>query len=175
MARLLKDTDFGFLTDRQYRAELEQELRAMSAANGTKRISVLEQERRAEQRAQEEAMTKTHSDYPQTKLARGLDSQNSPHSVAAARAKREAFARDQRKEREVKAKVERKQKREAVSSDATKITILNKAYVFGREGSTRNACWQTCLGSKTVGDYLANGGAKKYLPRWEAAKAIRLG
>lgn len=170
---VLTDTSFSFPPDRVYRAELEQDLRALSRATGTKRIATLEQERRDQLKEQDMAKHPTH--YPQTKLARGLDSQNSPHSVAAARAKREAAKRDELKAREAKGKAERKAKREAVSTETTRITILNKAFVFGREGSTRNACWQTCLKSKTVGDYLGNGGAKKYLPRWEAAGAIRLG
>lgn len=169
---VLTDTSFSFPPDRLYRAELEQELRRLSRETGTKRIATLEHERREQEK---ESMAIHPSQYPQTKLARGLDSQNSPHSVAAARAKREAAKRDELKAREAKGKAERKAKREAVSTETTKITILNKAYVFGREGSTRNANWQTCLRSKTVGDYLANGGLKKYLPRWEQAGAIRLG
>lgn len=170
---VLTDTSFSFPPDRVYRAELEQDLRRLSRETGTKRIATIEHERREQEK---ESMAKLHpTHYPQTKLARGLDVHNSPHSVAAARAKREAAKRDERKAREQASKAERKQKREAVSTDSTKITILNKDFVFGREGSTRNACWQTCLRSKTVGDYLGNGGAKKYLTRWEAAKAIRLG
>lgn len=173
MRKVLTEKDFSWPTEAELRNGMEQELRRLSRTTGTRRIATIEQERRAKEK---EAMHPTH--YPQTKLARGLDARNSPHSAAAMRAKRQAAKASvvtERKVREATAKAERKAKREAVSTDSTRITIVNKAFVFGREGSTRNACWQTCLRSKTVGDYLGNGGAKKYLARWEAAGAIRLG
>jgi hypothetical protein len=165
--KVLNERDFSWPTNAEIRRELEQELRTMSREQGSKRIATLEQEAREMEYA--------------TKLARGVNAQNSPQCAASQRSQRERIAKAKQatksvvKERvEAKAKAA-KAKREAVSNDATRITIVNKAYVFGRDGSARQACWQACLRSKTVGEYLSAGGAKKYLPRWEQAGAIRLG
>ena len=61
------------------------------------------------------------------------------------------------------------------ADDTRKITVLDKDFQFGREGTARNKAWLACIKAKTVSDYAKAGGALKYLPRWVAAGAITLG
>lgn len=65
--------------------------------------------------------------------------------------------------------------KEAKAEADRKITILDKKYVYGGEGSLRRASWDACKASKTTAEYKAKGGAAKYLSRFEAAGAIKLG
>ena len=120
------------------------------------------------------------------KLAQGLDGRNAPHSAkavgdhnAAAKGSNKADKVQARKAAETAKKAERKADRAAKAApkadDNRKITIVDKKFSYGKEGSARNASWLACKGSKTVAEYAAKGGALKYLPRWVSAGAIKLG
>lgn len=126
------------------------------------------------------------------KLAAGLDGRNSPHAAKSVadgrqRSTNKADAATQKpaaKPATTKApakakKEERKAAREASAApkadDTRKITIVDKKFTYGKEGSARNASWLACTKAKTVADYAKAGGAVKYLPRWVAAGAIKLG
>lgn len=64
-----------------------------------------------------------------------------------------------------------------VAPKTVAITILDKKFVFGGEGTKRRASWDalaTQKGRKTVTAYKANGGATKYLARWAKAGAIQI-
>ena len=151
-------------TDKELKAQTERELRKESADTGAPRAASLEPRRQV------------------SGLARGLDGRNAPHSKAALRAERAAAKgtnkADKRAERE-KAKAERKAARAARAApkadDTRRITILDKNFTFGREGTARNLSWLACKKAKTVADYAKAGGKLKYLPRWAAAGAIKLG
>lgn len=57
------------------------------------------------------------------------------------------------------------------------IKILNKKFVFGAEGTKRNASWLALAsqkGKKTAEAYKANGGATKYLARWAKMGVIEI-
>lgn len=118
------------------------------------------------------------------KLANGLDGRSAPHcskSVGdkAAKGTNKADKVMARKATETAKKAERKTERAAKAppkaDDNRKIVVVDKKFSYGREGSARNAAWQACTASKTVAEYAAKGGALKYLPRWAAAGAIKLG
>lgn len=115
-------------------------------------------------------------------LARGLDARNSPHSAKSVqddRAKAKASNKTDKVAEKAKKQVERKAERAAKAApkadDARKITIVDKKFTFGREGTARNLSWLACTKAKTVADYAKAGGALKYLPRWVSAGAIKLG
>lgn len=118
-------------------------------------------------------------------LAKGVDSRNSPHSaksVADRKAKErpltKAAQNDHRAIKEAKArkaKAERAAKAAPKADDDRKITVVDKKFAYGKEGTSRRASWDACTKSKTVAEYAAKGGALKYLPRWTAAGAIKLG
>lgn len=55
-----------------------------------------------------------------------------------------------------------------------KIVVVDKKFVFGGEGTKRRAAWALAAKAKTVADYVASGGPRKYLVRWSAAGAIKL-
>lgn len=119
-------------------------------------------------------------------LAKGIDSRNAPHSVkahadnkrAARGAKAEAPAKAPKADKAT-AKAERKAARAAKaapkSDDSRKITIVDKKFTFGGEGTTRRASWDAVKSGSTVADYVKAGGKAKYLPRWVSAGAIKLG
>lgn len=120
------------------------------------------------------------------KLAAGLDGRNAPHSAKsvgdhnnAAKGTNRADKVQARKAAETTKKAARKAEKTAKAApkadDNRKITILDKKFTYGREGSSRRQSWDAVKGSKTVADYAAKGGALKYLPRWAAAGAIKLG
>lgn len=59
----------------------------------------------------------------------------------------------------------------------TTIKILDAKFTFGREGTVRNASWKALSGQKGVKSletYIANGGKRKYIKRWEKAGAIQV-
>lgn len=162
--KVLTEKHFPFPTEKELTAKNEREIREIAAQTGAKRMAQIAQEQRS------------------TGLARGVTGQNSPHSaksIADARARASASNKADKAGAKhsaaVAAKAARASKAAPKADDARKITIVDKAFVFGREGSARNAAWLTCTKSKTVAAYAAAGGALKYLPRWVAAGAIKLG
>lgn len=115
-------------------------------------------------------------------MARGLGTRDAPHSAKSLhdhrrteKASGKADSRQARLAREADRKAARKANAAPKADDNRKITVLDKNYTFGREGSARNASWVACTKAKTVADYAKAGGALKYLPRWVAAKAIKIG
>lgn len=55
-----------------------------------------------------------------------------------------------------------------------KIVVLDKKFTFGGEGTKRAAAWGLVAKAKTVADYVASGGPRKYLARWISAGAIKV-
>lgn len=108
------------------------------------------------------------------KLAKGLDAHNAPHSTKAM-----ADARGKAAPKAAKAapkpKVAKVRPNAAPKADdPRKIVHLRNDYVFGAEGTARRASWDACVKAKSVAAYVAAGGKVKYLPRWVAAKVIKL-
>lgn len=170
--KVLTEADFPFPTEKAMRLEHDQQIKRIAREDRCPRAFTVAYG--------EDQMTKTQTTTATTKLARGVDAQNSPQSakaVADNRAKNAAAAKGAAPAKAAKtaAKAERKAKSEAVNTDSTKITILNKDFTFGREGSGRNLSWIAAKKAKTVGAYIAAGGARKYLARWQSAGAIKLG
>lgn len=56
----------------------------------------------------------------------------------------------------------------------SKIVVLDKKFTFGGEGTKRAAAWALVGKAKTVADYVASGGPRKYLARWISAGAIKV-
>ena len=156
-----KDIAPNAKSDKQIRKELEREIAREAAETGTPRVNA-----------------KTPSG-----MARGVNGQNSPQSSKALsdeRAKAKASNKADKAQSSAKVRTEAKKVARAAKAapkadDDRQITILQKDFTFGREGSARNASWVACTKSKTVADYAAKGGALKYLPRWVAAGAVKLG
>lgn len=113
------------------------------------------------------------------KLAAGLDGRSAPHSskaVADARVKDKPAAKAATAPAKKQAKAAAKAEKAAPKADDNrKITLLDKKFTYGKDGTSRRSAWGACAKSKTVADYAAAGGALKYLPRWVAAGAIKLG
>jgi hypothetical protein len=156
-------------TSKELRTQHEQELRKEVRESGAPRAAA------AIAAAKQEAAG----------LAKGVDGRSAPHSAksmqdgrAKAKASNKADAKGANAKATVDKKAARKAERAAKSApkadDNRKITILNKKFEFGREGTARRLSWDTCMKSKTVADYAAAGGKLKYLPRWATAGAIKL-
>lgn len=116
---------------------------------------------------------------PAAKLANGLDGRSAPHSAkAAGDSNRKNPAPKGPKPAEAK-KAARKEvaaaKATPKADDTRAITVVKKDFAFGRDGTARRDNWNRCLKAKTVAAYIAAGGAAKYLTRWVAAGAIKLG
>lgn len=162
--KVLGAEDFAHPTDKQMRAEIEADLRKIASETGAPRLAQLGQKQ-------------------PTQLARGINTRQAPHSAAALAAGR-AKAKPPKVEK--KAPTPKTQNQAAKTSkpaapiatdDARSITVTNKEYTYGRPGSARAAAWAVCAAptTKTVADYAQAGGKVKYLPRWVAAGAIKLG
>lgn len=113
-------------------------------------------------------------------LAKGLNSHNAPHSAKAIadnndKNKPTTAATKKPAPKAPEKKAARAAKATPKADDARKITIVDKKFSYGAEGTSRRASWDACKASKTVAEYAAKGGALKYLPRWAAAGAIKLG
>lgn len=115
-------------------------------------------------------------------MAKGLDGRNSPNcSKAVQDAKAElrkvtgkaATKAPAKAAAPAKAKADKAPKKTA--DDTRKLTIVDKKFTFGGEGTSRRAAWDACAKAKTVADYISAGGARKYLARWEKAGAIKVG
>lgn len=182
--KVLKEEDFAMPTNAELTKANEADLRALAKQTGAPRINVLMQ-------AKKEA----------DGLAQGVNGQNSPHSAksvkdarnktkaaekaaeekstvkgkAKAATSNKADAKAERSERAVTKKAEREAKATPKADDTREITLVDKDFNFGREGTSRNLSWLACKKSETVADYIAAGGAGKYLPRWVSAGAIKLG
>lgn len=155
-------------------AQMEKELREESVKSGAPRIGHLDQ---AKQK-------------PIGHLARGLDGRNAPHSSKAVGDNRAAAKKLPGLE-EAKAHLtnapkpaaapktdkaaKRAERAAPKAGDDRKITVLDKAFTFGAEGTERRQSWDKCAKAKTVADYLAAGGKAKYLPRWAGSGVIKLG
>lgn len=61
----------------------------------------------------------------------------------------------------------------AKAADTRKITVVEKENPYRAE-SKRALSWNALKGAKTVADYVANGGAAKYISRWESEGRIKL-
>lgn len=72
-----------------------------------------------------------------------------------------------------KAAKEPKAPKEPKAADTRKITIVEKDNPYRAE-SKRAMSWNALKGAKTVADYVANGGAVKYISRWESEGRIKL-
>lgn len=121
-------------------------------------------------------------------MARGTDSRTAPHSAKAVADGRKAKAgapaadRAQKKADKEAAKTAKKAERKAKAApkadDTRKLTIADKKFTFGGEGTARRACWDAAVkvakAKGTAADYIAAGGKAKYLPRWVSAGAIKL-
>lgn len=157
------------VTDKDRRAEIEQDLRKISRETGAKRVSQIEAERNA----------KLATPKPVGHLAAGLDGRNSPHSAKAVQDNRAAARKGEPAPKPAVAKKEARKAAKAATAapkadDQRKITIVKKDFAFGREGTARRSSWDICLKAKTAAEYIAKGGAAKYLPRWVSAGAIKL-
>lgn len=126
------------------------------------------------------AYEKAKKEAPAT-LATGLDGRNAPHASKAVQ-DRKAAAKPAPAAKAVAAQAKKAERKEAAvakaapkGDDTRKITIVKKDFAFGRDGTARRQSWDTALKSATVAAYIAKGGAAKYLPRWVAAGAVKLG
>lgn len=127
-----------------------------------------------------DAWAKAKAAQPSAKLANGITGQNSPHSAKSVADQR---AKDKPAPKAADKKVARKEAAKAKAApkgdDTRKLTLLRKDFTFGAVGSARNDSWLVCAAvikaKGTVADYIAKGGKAKYLPRWAAAGAIKLG
>lgn len=63
--------------------------------------------------------------------------------------------------------------KEPKAADTRKITVVTKKCPYRAE-SKRAASWAALKGAKTVAGYVANGGAVKYIARWEGEGHIKL-
>lgn len=154
-------------SDKQLQAETEADLRKIARETGAKRVAEIKWEKAAKAE-------------PVGHLAKGLDAQNSPHSVKAiADAKRKAAPAAKAAPKATESKAAKQAARAAKAApkadDNRKIVIVDKKFTYGKEGTSRRASWDACTKSKTVAEYAKAGGALKYLPRWVAAGAIKLG
>lgn len=128
------------------------------------------------------AYEKAKANPPVAKLANGLDGRSAPHSAKAvgdaAGKGNPAKGPAKSEPKPADKKAARKEAKAATAApkadDKRSITIVKKDFAFGREGTARRASWDICLKAKTAADYIAKGGAAKYLPRWVAAGAIKL-
>jgi len=155
----------------QRMAKIKRELADIGKETGAKSVAELEA-----------AKAKKHPTQAATPgLARGLKSTDAPHSQKAvkdaksAASPAKATTKTDKAQATKAAKVTARAERAAPKAgDTRKITIVDKKFTFGREGSARHDSWTACTTSKTVTEYLAKGGKAKYLPRWVAAKVITL-
>lgn len=109
------------------------------------------------------------------KLAKGLDVHNAPHSTKAMADSRGRTAVPAKAKAAPKPKTPKVRPNAAPKADdPRKIVHLRNDYVFGAEGTARRASWDACVKAKSVADYVSAGGKVKYLPRWVAAKVIKL-
>ena len=115
-------------------------------------------------------------------LANGVSGRGNPHSAKAVqdqKAKAKAVGKADKVAAKGKVAADKKEARAAKAApkadDNRKIAIVDKKFVYGREGTARRAAWDACVSARTVADYAKKGGALKYLPRWTAAGAIKLG
>jgi hypothetical protein len=115
------------------------------------------------------------------KLANGLNGRNAPHSSKAVQdngraAKKPAEPKPAPKaQKTAERKAARAERAAPKADDNRKITIVDKKFTYGAEGTARRNCWDVCKASKTVAEYVQKGGKAKYLPRWVQAGAIKLG
>lgn len=155
-----KKVKVATVTDAERKQTMEAELRTEAKASGAPRVAA--------------------QNKPVGHLARGLDSRNAPHSakaVADNKAKEKPATKAEKAKPAPRAdkKAATAAKAAPKSDDARKITVLDKKFTYGKEGTTRRSSWDACTKAKTVADYAAAGGALKYLPRWAASGAIKLG
>lgn len=123
------------------------------------------------------------------KLANGLTGRNAPNCGAALQDAKAKLAKGKATPqvpalkgmaplgiKPKAAKADKPAKAPKVTADDTrKLVIVDKKFTFGGEGTSRRAAWNATTKAKTVADYIAAGGARKYLARWEKAGAIKLG
>jgi hypothetical protein len=114
-------------------------------------------------------------------MARGTDSRTAPHSAKAVadgrRAK--AAAKPEKATKKAARKAARADKAAPKADDTRRISIVDRKFSYGGEGTARRACWDAAVKvAKAKGNvqaYIAAGGKAKYLPRWVSAGAIKLG
>jgi hypothetical protein len=93
--------------------------------------------------------------------------------MAAKKAEKEAPAKKPAAAKAAKADKPKKEPKATAAADTRKITVVTKECPY-REGSKRAASWAALKGAKTVADYVAAGGAAKYVSRWEGEGHIKL-
>jgi hypothetical protein len=168
-------------TKHEEAAEMEAEVRAVAALTGAPRIGHLEA-------AKAKPLAK---EKPVGHLARGLDGHNAPHSTKAMADNRRdakkvpgmAEAKEHLSGKVAKpAKAPKADRAAPKADDARNITVVDKQFTFGAEGTERRRSWDACVatakrgaGTNTVAAYAAAGGKLKYLGRWAAAGKIKLG
>lgn len=116
-------------------------------------------------------------------LARGVEGKFTEHSRKAASdskrsAKETKMTKTTKETKKTARKAERAAKAAPKADDTRRISILDKKFTFGGEGTARRASWDfataVAKAKGTAADYIAKGGKAKYLPRWVAAGAIKL-
>lgn len=111
-------------------------------------------------------------------LAKGLDGRSAPHSAKAVAdnhaAAKKAAAKPAKEAKKAERKAARAEKAAPKADDNRKITIVDKKFTFGGDGTARRASWDACKASKTVAEFIGKGGKAKYLPRWVASGAVKL-
>jgi hypothetical protein len=118
-------------------------------------------------------------------LAKGVEGKFTEHSRKAhqdAKAKKSApakAAKASKADAKAARKAERAAKAAPKADDSRKLTVVDKKFTFGAEGTARRASWdaavKTAKAKGTAADYIKAGGKAKYLPRWVSAGAIKLG
>lgn len=122
-------------------------------------------------------------------LAKGVEGKFTEHSrkahqdAKAAKGGSKKAEREQRKADKAAAKETRKAERAAKAApkadDNRRISIADKKFTFGADGTARRSSWDACVKTAkakgTAADYIKAGGKAKYLPRWVSAGAIKLG
>lgn len=93
--------------------------------------------------------------------------------MAAKKAEKDAPAKKPATKAAKSTKAPKKEGDATPKVDNRKITVVEKENPY-REGSKRAASWDALKGAKTVEDYKANGGAVKYISRWESEGRIKL-
>lgn len=127
---------------------------------------------------------KLWAEQSSAKLANGVDSRSAPHSAKAVadnkaagsnKADKKVAATKAKTDAKAERKAKRAEKAAPKADDNRKVTIVDKKFTYGREGSSRRSAWDALKSGMTVAAYIAAGGKAKYLPRWVAANAIKLG
>ena len=126
------------------------------------------------------ALQRAGQEKQPAKLARGVEGKFTEHSRKAAADGRKAAApaKATKADKKAERKAARAAKAAPKADDTRRITIADKKFSFGGEGTARRTCWDVAVAvakaKGTVADYIGKGGKAKYLPRWVSAGGIKL-